>query len=232
MKPIYSVGDLMSLTDFIFKVLKNKKYPRYALVDTSRVSVLETSYGRFAFDEPMQIYHNLLEQVDDYDFSDLTKCDIVLDIGACLGASSLRMAKDCKHVVAIEPLFYNELKNNIKLSGASNIDFFGLALAEGDSYYNCIELEFCNRKMCVKAATFQNILNLCKEPPTFLKMDCEGGEWEIKADELIGFRAIEAEIHNFCKKDPMDYVEMLRKIGFTVRYNRTKEGMLQVHARK
>lgn len=61
---------------------------------------------------PFLLYHwkNVFTE---YEWNDIKKDDIVIDIGACVGAFSLRAAQFSNHVFAIEPLFMDELKQNL-----------------------------------------------------------------------------------------------------------------------
>jgi hypothetical protein len=78
----------------------------------------------------------------------------------------------------------------------------------------------------------KSILKSCPFSPTVLKIDCEGGEWAISQAELSLFRVIEAEVHNYNGKNPMDFVVMLEREGFKVLWEKTPEGQLMLHARK
>jgi FkbM family methyltransferase len=194
------------------------------------VKVIETEYGSFNYSKPLQIYYDLFEQIDNYDFSDLNATDVVLDLGACVGASTIKMARTAKFVVAVEPLFFDELKENIQLNHLKNVFCLPYALNHIENRFT--ELSFCGKTEVVKCAPMSRVLSCCPAKPTFLKTDCEGGEWDIRPEHLKGIRAVEAEIHNFNGHNPMDFVVMLQNCRFAVRYEKTAEGQLMIHARR
>jgi FkbM family methyltransferase len=132
----------------------------------------------------------------EYDVSDIGSDDIVLDIGTTIGDFTILAALKAKHVYGVEPLFCKELNTNIKLNNCSNITLLPIALGDGtpvDLSFNKVE------RKNVPTFTFTQILDMIKEKYndkiTFLKCDCEGGEWYIKPSDLLGIRRIEIEIH-------------------------------------
>lgn len=218
------------LKDYLLQGVLSKFYPTFKLVDTKRVEALKTAYGWFNYSKPLQIYYNLFEQIDDYDFSDLRPTDVVLDLGACIGASTIKIAQRAAFVIAVEPLFFDELKENVQLNSLKQVKCLPYALAIAEIRFT--EVVFAGKTELVPCATMDRILKECPIKPTFLKTDCEGGEWAIRPEHLTGIRAVEAEAHNFDGHDPMDFVTMLQNDGFEVRYTETPEGQLMVHARR
>jgi FkbM family methyltransferase len=218
------------LKDYFMLGILEKLYPTFRLIDTKRVKVVETTYGKFNYTKTLQLYYNLFEQIDDYDFSDLNSDDVVLDLGACIGASTIRMAKIAKSVIAVEPLFFDELEENIQLNHLKNVKCLPYAL--NDTGVKYAELSFAGKTEFVTSASMEKILNNCPVRPTFLKTDCEGGEQDIQPEHLGSIRAIEAEVHNFGGYDPMTFVNMLIGLGFSVKYTKTSESQLMVHARR
>jgi hypothetical protein len=63
----------------------------------------------------------------DYLFDDIKDTDVVLDIGAHIGAFSLPASRKAKQVYALEPLFCNLLRANIELNGIKNRFFLKLS---------------------------------------------------------------------------------------------------------
>lgn len=128
----------------------------------------------------------------EYDLSDIKKTDIVLDIGANIGTISIPLAIKAKHIFAVEPLYSEELQENIELNGISNVTVIPGALGDGEltdiKYFDTI-------KYGIKTYSFKEILVMCGGKIDFLKCDCEGGEWYINANDLDGIRRIEMEIH-------------------------------------
>lgn len=140
-----------------------------------------------------------------YNIDQVLPEDIVLDIGANIGAFSIQVAKHNNRVYAVEPLFTCELEKNIRLSHAT-VTVIPSALGDG-SY---IKIDFQGRSRSIKTMTLTEIKQLTGGCD-FLKIDCEGGEWFIHPEELNGIRHIEAELHYFPgMKDRyglMDYIK-------------------------
>lgn len=209
-------------------VMRRHYYPGYQLVDSSRVSTLKTKFGEFSFTPTLQTYYNLFEQIDDYRTDDLKSTDVVLDIGANVGVFTVLAAKKVSQVVAVEPLFWRELDQNVKLNKLNNV--VSLACALGRS--STLEISFCNKKEQVQCIDLPTIKKKFGVKPTFLKTDCEGGEWSLNTTDFEGIRAVEAEVHNFGGEDPMEFVYMLNELGFECNYSWTPEKQLMVSARR
>jgi FkbM family methyltransferase len=127
-----------------------------------------------------------------YDWSDMRDTDILLDIGAHIGSVTIRAARKVKHVFAIEPLYTEELRENIRLSGITNVTVLPLAIGNGST----INLTFQGKeKSDIQTYPFKEIVDMCGGKVDFLKCDCEGGEWFINKSDLDGIRRIEIEIH-------------------------------------
>lgn len=216
----------MSLFSYCTTGLVSHLFPKYKLIDNNNIKIVETEYGKFHYSEPLQNYPNLFDEVSDYKIDDLQTDDVVLDIGACVGASTIMFAKKCKFVHAVEPLFIEELIENLELNSIHNASVFSFALGSSGV------ISFCGKETKVVGCTLSELLNVCDPKPTFLKMDCEGGEWSINPEDLAGFRAIEAEIHKYNKHKPKKFIKMLIDIGFKVDSWKTPEGQTMVSARR
>ncbi len=163
----------------------------------------------------------------DYRFNDIRKDDIVLDIGANVGAFSLFVSRMVKHVYAVEPMLTDILKQNISLNKADNITVLDEALGKG-----MLEIPWVGCKpRKIMGKSLGDLIKVCGGHVDFLKMDCEGAEWCIEPYELAGIRRIEAEIHNFDgKHDLNDFLKMLDGCGFKYDYSSPRSGILFVHA--
>jgi len=134
----------------------------------------------------------------EYDWSDIRSDDIILDIGAHIGGFAIGAALKAKHVYAIEPIFYKELEENVKLNNLSNVTVLPFAIGDGST----IDLDFNKiERKNVRTYTLINLINMIllqssgQHKISFMKCDCEGGEWYIKLSDLDGMRRIEMEIH-------------------------------------
>ena len=209
-------------------VLCKHYYPQYRRIDTVNIKALQTDYGVFHYSKALQEFPDVFAQIREYCVSDLQPNDVVLDIGANIGAFTILAAKKVKHVVAIEPLFYVELQVNIALNRLNNVNCMSVALGSGKA----IEIDFCNKKQTVKTMGFKEIVKCMPAAPTVLKIDCEGGEWCLQPQDFEGIRIVEAEIHNFNKRDPHDFKNMLLNLGYACEYTMTPDGQMMLHARK
>lgn len=207
-------------------------YPQYRRVDTKHIRVLETEYGSFYYSGALQEFPDLFEQIEEYNIQDLRETDVVIDVGANIGAFTVKVASKVKHVIAVEPLFFEELQNNVKLNNLDNVTCLPFALGTGDSF----EINFCNRRRKIQTMQYSDILARCPFMPTFMKIDCEGGEWaEYPADLTKGLRALEGEIHNFSsagrRENPERYVQGVAERGFKCKCSSTPDGQIMLHAR-
>lgn len=216
-------------------VLFKHYYPGYQRVDTKQVKILETDYGRFFYSSAMQNYPNLFEETASYHIEDIKKSDIVLDIGACLGSFTIQAAQKAALVYALEPIFFEELCANVKLNKLNNVICLPYALGVGEGFQ--YDVTFCRKTQRVKTMQFEEILSRCSLQPTFLKIDCEGGEWSTHPGNLTaGMRAVEGEIHNFSysgkRQDPIRYIKALETLGFKCECEPTAENQIMFHARR
>ncbi len=169
---------------------------------------ITTSYATFNYDSML----STLSDIKEYDISDLKSTDIVLDVGACIGAFSLKVANKVKHVYSVEPMMVDKLKNNLNLNNVKNITIIEKALGDGD-----LDLEYHINKRKIKGTSLTELIQLCGGHIDFLKCDCEGGELSIKSEELKGIRCIEMEVH--CSKERFKkFKKMLDEANFEYKY--------------
>lgn len=175
--------------------------------------VVEVEGIKFYLDD---MFDNINSVNTDYNLDDLRSTDIVLDIGANIGAFSLKVAPKVKHVYAIEPTMTDRLLKNIELNKINNITVIMGALGNG----NVTDINWMNYKCKLKSNTLSEFINLCGGHVDFLKCDCEGAEWVIKPEELMKIRRIEAEIHMFKNMPHVnEFLPILDSSGF--KYNIT-----------
>ena len=128
-------------------------------------------------------------EVPEYRFSDIKKDDIVVDIGANVGAFCIRAAYYSAFVYAVEPLTSETLQQNIQLN---DVSVTVLECALGDGNIQGISWDGVRRNMqTVSLKTLIGMTGGCD----FLKCDCEGAEWLIDPHDLGPIRRIEMELH-------------------------------------
>lgn len=213
-------------------VLLRHCYPGYSRVDTRNVSVLKTQYGSFNYNRALRDFPDVFEQIEEYNVSDFSKDDVVLDIGANIGVFTVKVAPMVKHVIAVEPLFFDELRGNIELNVLKNVTCLPYALGPE----RVIDISFCGKSKRVKCLELETLCNNYDETPNVLKIDCEGGEWSVPPEEFADyFDKVEGEFHNFdCeghRQDPEKYLDSLKAVGYDCKYEYSGK-QLMIHARK
>jgi len=165
----------------------------------------------------------------DYHFADIRSDDVVLDIGANLGAFSIMVSNKAKRVWAVEPLFYSELGRNLYSNNVRDYMIQPCALGRAGQQ---VELEYHNRRNKVPCKALFQLITDCRRVD-FLKLDAEGGEYCISPWEIKGIRRIEAELHPFDihgnKRNMGDFLRVLEQAKFTFDINVDGEFWL-VHA--
>lgn len=163
----------------------------------------------------------------DYHFSDIKKSDVCLDIGANIGAFSLLASKVAKWVYAVEPLFTDILRENIKINAISNIDILEVAVGVGGEE----SVNFSGRNKRITHIPLSDILGDIGHCD-FLKFDCEGCEWTFNYRDLENFRRIEGELHNFDEKHDFKVFEHnLNRAGFSYTVDKRSNRAWIIHAK-
>ena len=173
------------------------------------VKIIGTEDSLFYIDSG---FLNTITEVEShYQYYDLRPFDIVLDIGACIGAFSLKVNKKVSQVYSIEPTMKKELKKNIFLNNANNITVYEYALGDGTD----VTIDWHGNIKTVKSYSLTDIIQMCGGHIDFMKCDCEGAEWNIKPNEIKDIRRIEMEVHDVDDNHPISYFEdMMNNNGF------------------
>lgn len=159
------------------------------------------------------VWNELLNDSYGLETIELTKDDIVIDIGANVGMFSIYVKKKfgCK-VIAFEPVPQNfeNFKKNIVLNGFTENDFelhqVAITNIENDEIYiatpptnsggsSIFEVSDIMSK-CKTETIDKYLVNGC----TYFKIDCEGGEYQIIPsilDKLNTFKYIGMEYHSY-----------------------------------
>jgi FkbM family methyltransferase len=136
-------------------------------------------------------------------FDNIRKDDVVLDIGANIGAISIPLAKVAKHVYAVEPLFIDELRMNIQLNNLDNVEIIEFGLGSNNSSET---IRYGQKRAICKTITMDEILRITGRVD-FIKIDCEGAEWLIEPELYKGIREIRMELHIRRKNKRSDLVK-------------------------
>ncbi len=211
----------------IYKLKNNLKY--LVRAKTSDFGILNEVYV-------VKEYHKLLYYIK--------KNSIVIDIGGHIGAFSVFAAKQKENVkvYSYEPFKdnFNLLKKNIELNNLGGKIFpfnLGVSKTKGEREFTIAENNtgghgfhtVGDKKIKVKTISLKDIFvnNGIKECD-FLKMDCEGAEYEIICNSqkkyLKKIKSITMEYHE--NGDIIALKKFLEKNGFKVSLVELGEGML------
>jgi len=164
-------------------------------------------------------------------YSEVPQGSVVLDVGANIGAFSLAASRRAAVVYALEPVRNNfeMLRRNIELNKASNIVAERLAMAGENGecemsvagVFSSMHFQAANAEVeKVRTVTLESFLDERGiSQLDYLKMDCEGAEWDIvlqaPPDVLARIKHIEMEFHNIdARTSPRFLQEHLSLAGF------------------
>jgi len=154
----------------------------------------------------------------------LKSTDIVMEIGANIGATTRLLCSQVENVIAYEPQKYGAeciRRNAIK----AIVIQAGIGLHDGESnfYYNPKHRSSASKFSKLTSYGEIEIKSFQKElerwEPTFILMDCEGSEWELLRIKLPDFvRAVAIEFHfqrsikRYYEKNQVDILAMINRI--------------------
>jgi FkbM family methyltransferase len=163
-------------------------------------------------------------------YSPVPENSVVVDVGANIGAFALAAAQRARTVYCIEPIASNfgMLTRNIKLNRASNVKPLQVAVAGANGtarmtdcgVKSSLHFDTGGNTEQVRTVTLQTLMEENGiETVDYLKMDCEGAEWDIvlstPPEILRRIKHIEMEFHNIgSATHPRMLQEHLRKAGF------------------
>jgi len=169
-----------------------------------------------------------------YNLGALQKGDIVVDIGAHIGTFSIAAAKVAKKVYAFEPSKENftMLKENIAANKTDNIIAFHVAVSgtTGSRELFLHPNDPCMHSLYFKSETKSEVSTISIEDIfkqnnidhiDYLKLDCEGAEYEIlfncPKEILKKIYHIGAECHNLDEqRTTQSFIYFLESNGFKV----------------
>jgi FkbM family methyltransferase len=160
---------------------------------------------------------SICEVFQDYQFSDIQRNDIVIDIGANAGGFSIPASKLSDHINSVEPLLMDKLKKNIELNQI-HLNIIEGALGDGEKH----EVSWGSLRKSVNTYSLSQLKEM-SGGCDFLKCDCEGYEWFIRPEELNEVRRLEMELHNInpSQNDPYSLIDNITKNYETVLVSKT-----------
>ncbi len=127
--------------------------------------------------------------IGEYHIDDIRPDDVVLDIGANVGAFCIRAARRSRRVLAVEPVLTGVLQENIRTNDA------GVTVVAGALGDGSVERITWGRETLTVTTHTLGEFTAMAGGCDFLKCDCEGAEWSIRPEDLDGVRRIEMELH-------------------------------------
>lgn len=202
------------------KTTSNKKGAKVQLRFSGRIIYVQSSSAAQVTSEFLSNTHKIISKGN-------VKGKIVLDIGAYMGETAMLYAiwGGARHVYSFEPVadLYHVARNNIALNRLNDrITMINSKLVGAKNKYNT-KNSFELSAIKSKEITLTEFVKYKKIKGVVLKLDCEGGEYEIIRDTpsniLRSFKTIHIEYHYGYK----DIVKRLKSEGFKVSY--TKPGL-------
>ena len=129
----------------------------------------------------------------DYNISDLKKYPVAVDLGANIGGFTCRAARVCDRVLALEPVRFNELMDNINLNNYKNVTALPYGIGDG----GLVETEWDGILQDIPTVTFDKVMDWVAGEKCFAKIDTEGAERFIPSEQLAQFDRIEMELHHW-----------------------------------
>jgi hypothetical protein len=160
--------------------------PYYVQIDLRSVSVVEVDGYKFCASDQVS---TLMKVEGNPWFSGVRPDDIVVDLGANIGAITIPLAFKTKKVWAIEPLYQDRLLENITLNKLANVKILPIGIGNGEA-----NISFAGRSARFQLVPFKDLKKMIGHID-FLKCDIEGSEWTIEPEEFLGIRELRLELH-------------------------------------
>ncbi len=188
---------------------------KYMCIKLDKVGSIIMEYKGFKFYADVPNYFHIFSVYEDYPINLIKPSDIVLDLGANIGAFSIPAAKIAKKVYAVEPITIDLLKRNIELNGlTTNIDVIEEGIGIGSNGNK--ELDFLGISRICKTTTLEDLLSRIGKVD-YIKIDIEGDEWLIRPSEFDGTRVITGEVHLYNKNNSWkQWLDWLSNGGYKV----------------
>jgi FkbM family methyltransferase len=225
--------------------LGNKNEEKEIVLKDGTRCLIRNKSDAIAFFENFILEVNNLE-----DKFEIEKNDVVIDIGAHVGYFTLYAAKRAQTgmVISFEPTkeSFSVLKNNVKINNFQNIFINNLAVAnisESRTFFVDKKYGISNtfyesntglEKEIVQTTTLDEIYGKYNlENIDFLKMDCEGAEFEIilntSTEILKKIKKISMEIHeDMVPHKVEELISKLSKNGFTINIKNSTNGIKMI----
>jgi hypothetical protein len=213
------------IKDFYWSDFRIQEWVNHRFQDKSKFVLQRSVVDHIVTPEGLKFYppgtDGLHQVIWEYRFDDLKPDDIVLDLGANVGAFSLRAAQKVKHVYSVEPLYTEELNANIALN---NLQDKITVIPYGVGFGEKIPIRYQGREKVIQTYPLSEILKMTGQI-TFMKCDIEGAEWTIKPVDIAGIPRMEFEVHqgrDSCMPEKPELLDYIRENWNTVSDSKEK----------
>jgi FkbM family methyltransferase len=167
---------------------------------------------KFLNEQDPAMYREVIEANQYHLTKEKVKDRLVVDIGANIGAFSLYAAAlGAKQVVSVEPISasYNTFLRNVHRMQLKNVTTHKRIIAEKDNEFLPVSLNsnagansmynVSDNYEVVETTTFSQLMNQIAGHDILLKLDCEGGEYDVIMNavekDMVRINEIMLEIH-------------------------------------
>jgi len=217
----YIVKDYFSSKNF--QEFINRRFRDDSYVVVKKEGVKYISYGEGLHLSPKSFtIHGRVESMildNPYHVENIYPNDVVIDVGSNIGGFTLLAATRTKNkIVSVEPLsvLYDALVESISLNGMEKqIIPLKKALGSGGKIYVS-----WGEGGYAETVTLSELLEMAGGRCDFLKMNCEGGEWDgiLQCDKLDKIGRVAMYYHCYTEKDDVNLlVRKFKDCGFDVK---------------
>lgn len=223
------------IADFIYCKGNLQEYINRRFQSKTQIVVDKDVYKYIVRHDGLKFYvksdfFTLRDIPSDYNTSDLEQYDVAIDLGANIGGFSVIASPRVKRILALEPIRYKELQDNLDLNWITNVEVLPVGIGDGTPF----ETGWDGIIQKVPTITFEKVMEMVgPDKKVYLKCDTEGGEKHIPIELLKQVDAIEMELHHWEPEAAMRITEGLKETHDVTRTNVGAFGSIGVlHARK
>lgn len=171
----------------------------------------------------------LMFSESDYDSIDFQSTDVFMDIGANCGSNVVKYADRVKQIVCYECMAdsFEVLQQNVAINQIENAELHLGAIAKEEGECNIFFNERAKNghsaagpiqkrtsKACHRVKSYSFLSEVKKWQPTIVKIDIEGGEFELLEDlidsDLSSVRTLVLEVHLKVTKNSEEFIDSLQ----------------------
>lgn len=206
MNLLYLIRDLWQRKDLQEWVNCRFKDDRAVVLDRQEISHI-VLHNRLKFCMTPDV-HSATSVVWRYPVHNVMSEDRIIDLGANVGGFALHASLKSRHpIVAVEPIMYPFLKDNIQLNLMDDrIVAYENAISDVPGKWKTLDWRGC--KNTSRTITLDSLID--EHGCSFLKMDIEGAEWKIDPECLHEVQVIVGQLHYDSKQHMNSRPELVK----------------------